>query len=356
MIARPTDRLDAEPVVIDEVRSRAWHDAQPPRISALVCTHNRREYLIELLAALGSQSLSPKEFEVVIVDDASTDGTWDLLRAEVQNSKLCVAAVRHGRNCGPAAARNQAARQARSPILAFTDDDCLPTPAWLPSILPAFREGIDVVQGQVRPDPRHERPPSPWDHTIWVLKPSPFFETCNAAYRRTAFERVGGFDERDDLLTPEFGRGFGEDADLAWRVLEGGGSPAFAKDALVYHRYVPRSFRRWLRGRRHTAGFPALARRSPLVAQRLRCGLFLNTKSAAFDTAVVGLALAGVLRRPWPLLAALPWLRLRWADSVYLAHGDRSRAAGLLVQHGVSDLVTFASLLEGSVRHRRLIL
>jgi GT2 family glycosyltransferase len=293
----------------------------------------------------------------VIVDDASTDDSWQTLTTAAATTRLRLLVVRFERNRGPAAARNEAAARSRAAILSFTDDDCLPASRWLPSMLAAFdRSRVDIVQGRVYPDVDDNERSGPWDHCIWVAKPSPFFETCNVSYQRAAFRRVGGFDAQDRLLTPEPGRGFGEDADLAWRVIQSGGGSGFAADALVHHRFVPTTFRQRLRGQRHCAGFPALARRSPLVARWLRGGVFLSWHSAAFDAAVAGAAASVLLRRRWPLVAATPWLHLRWRDSLAQTHGDRSRGVVVLGQHLVFDLVTLVSLVEGSVRYRRLIL
>ena len=124
----------------------------------------------------------------------------------------------------------------------------------------------------------------------------------------------------------------------------------------MHHRVVASTYGARLRDLRHAKGFPGLARRSPLVAEWLKGGVFLTSRSAAFDGALVGVALAAVSRRPWALLAALPWLRFRWRDSVVITRGDRSRAARMVLEHAGSDFVILLSLLEGSVRHRRLVL
>jgi GT2 family glycosyltransferase len=357
-VGPPLDARDAGPpkALPTELRSDNWLDASAPRVAALICTYQRSRYLAELLGALEGQDLPHDQFEVVVVDDGSTDGTWEVLTSAITSTELPLLAVRHTENRGPAAARNQAATRARAPVLAFTDDDCLPSPGWLSSVLAAIAGGADIVQGQVRPRAQELEQSGPWDHTIWVGKPSPFFETCNVSYRRGAFERVGGFDECDRLLTPESGRGFGEDADLAWRVIESGGRAVFAPDALVHHRCAPTTFRRHLRGQRHTAGFPALARRSPLVSRWLQGGVFLSQESAAFDAALLGLVLAARLRRAWPLLSAVPWFRRRWRHALSGTHGDVSRALLVLGQYGLADFVTLISLLEGSIRHRRIVL
>jgi hypothetical protein len=141
---------------------------------------------------------------------------------------------------------------------------------------------------------------------------------------------------------------------LGGRLVAAGGITAFRDDAVVHHRWLPGSFRDHLAQRRRLAGFPGLARRSPVLARALWRGVFLSSSTATFDAALAGAALALASRRPWWLLLALPWLRRRLPD----ARSKRSGrpAAARLGQLAVADLVGLASLVEGSARHRRLVL
>src|SRR5438045_9363653 len=100
-----------------------------PLISVVIPTHNRSNRLHTLIEVLQDQTVQ-EPFEVIIVDDASTDDTWD---------ELGRLAARHGflrplrveANRGPATARNVGWRSARGTYVAFTEDDCLPEHAWL---------------------------------------------------------------------------------------------------------------------------------------------------------------------------------------------------------------------------------
>lgn len=326
---------------------------------AVVCaTYRRAELLAGLVAALEAQDLGPERFEVVLVDDGSDDATWDVLTALASSSPLRLQPVRLDANAGPATARDTGVGATGAPLLAFTDDDCLPAPSWLSSIVAAFEAdpGIDVVQGRTEPVPSEREGMRPWDHTLWLTEPTPWFETCNVAYRRTAYERVGGFDRHDPVLNPGGGRHFGEDVDLGARVLATGGRRAFVDGALVHHRVLPGDWRSWLRGKRRLVDFPDLARRSAVVRDSTVGGVFLNDQTALVDLGLAGLAVAVAGRRWWPLLAAVPWARRRWRDAMKTSGGDRSAAIGIAAGLAVGDAVAAGSLLQGSVRHRTLLL
>jgi hypothetical protein len=240
----------------------------------------------------------------------------------------------------------------RAPFVAFTDDDCLPTAGWLEAMRGAA-ETADVVQGHTSPDPEGRRT-SPWDRSVHVWAPTPFYETCNLVVRRALFEQLGGFDANGSVIGHRSARPFGEDAELGWRARVAGASIAFEDTAIVHHRWLPGRYFDWLSERRQLANFPALARRSTDVADVLWHRVFLTRATAAFDLALVA-TVAGVLTRR-PLLAVaggLPWLGLRWPEA--RRRGGRPMPVPLM-QLGLGDLVGMVSLLEGSIRHRRVVI
>lgn len=312
------------------------------RAAVVVSTFNRAHYLPDLVKCLDAQTLPRADFEVVIVDNGSTDDT----------PELGLTTLRLETNRGPGGGRNAGVALTTAPILVLTDDDALPTPQWLANLLTAFDDSeVVVAQGRVEPDPETKDAMGPFDHTISVHGPTPFFETCNVAYRRDAYARAGGFDERDALSHPETGRAFGEDALLGAAVLRGGGTRAFVDDAVVYHRCVPRTFGEHIADQRQLRLFPALARRTPLLRDLCFGGVFLNRTTAKFDLGVVGLLVAVLFRQPLALLAALPWLGHRLRTTRWYSGGPK-----LFAKYAVSDAVTCASLLEGSVRNGRPLL
>ncbi len=336
--------------------SPSWDAGPTPRIAAVVSSFRRPHFLDGLLAALTTQTLDPEHFEVVVVDNGSGDETWERLVALAAASPARVAVTSLPTNRGPGGGRNHALSLVRAPVAAITDDDCLPTPGWLEAMLEAASSGADVVQGQVEADPAAPEGAGPWDHVKWITSPTPFFETCNVAYRLSFFHEVGGFDERDALTAQVSGRAFGEDALVAWRMQEVGARGAFWPEALVYHRVIPAGFGDWLRDQRNLVGFPGLGERSPLVANWFWHRIFLSEETARFDLAVIGLAGAVAARRPWLALAAVPWAAARLPRARLLAGADRRQTPLRLAQLTLGDAVSLLSLLEGSVRHRRLLL
>ena len=149
-----------------------------PRISVIVCTKNRESSLARTLESLAADpSVTPAE--IIVVDNASTDGTPGV-----------IAAARHGApatrpvvalTCpdpGHSRARNHAIPVARGEIVAFTDDDVTVHPGWIDELARAFAPGVDIVGGRVVPEVDGPRPAwlefrQQFSITLWDYGPQP---------------------------------------------------------------------------------------------------------------------------------------------------------------------------------------
>ena len=293
-------------------------------VSVIVPCRDAGPTLPRLLDALRAQTLDSDRFEVVLAGHelGSHDG------ARVVDAPA---------DSGPALKRNLAAAQARAPVLAFTDADCVPEPEWLERGLAAFSADVGVVQGRTLPPPGEE--PGPLTHWIVVAEDHGLYETCNIFYSRPLFESLGGFSER---FYERFGLPFGEDADLGWRARRAGAGVRFEPGALVRHPVEPIGLGAHLRAQWLGRGFPQLARDLPELREAfLYRRVFLSPRSARFAAAVAGLALAR--RFPPALLLTLPYARL-------LAKGPRPDVALL------TDATLAAALAYGSVRAGRPVI
>jgi histidinol-phosphate phosphatase family protein len=201
-----------------------------------------RACLPRLLTALG-EGAGPRLRSAIVVLDrpaALPRPALDALAAAAEEVRVV-----RGRGAGPAAARNMGWRLARSPWVAFLDDDVVPEPAWR-ARLAADLEGLppDVAASQGRIDvplPAGRRP-TDWERNVAGLA-SARWATADMAYRRDVLSALGGFDER-------FPRAYREDADLGLRATAAGG--------------------RIVRGARRVAHPPGAA--GPWVSLRLQAG------------------------------------------------------------------------------------
>lgn len=320
--------------------------AEGPRISVVVPTHGRAARLARLVTALEKQTLGPEDFEVVLVDDASPDDTPQELRRLAESSPLALRVLRQSERLGPAAARNAGWRAAGAPVVAFTDDDCVPDPDWLRAGLEAMADGARVVVGHTAPPPEELALASAPFSRAMEVDEARFFETCNAFYRRVDLDAAHGFDER-------FRRPSGEDTDLGLRVLALGVTPVYARGAVVRHDVRPGNWAAAVRESWRWADLPLVLKGRPAtraaLAHRL---LFWKPTHPPALLAALGLLL-GVWRRP-ALLLVVPWLWYRLRRQP-LGEGIREHCASLPGAL-VLDLAEVATMVRGSLRHRTILL
>ncbi len=313
-----------------------------PAVSVIVPARDAAATLVRTLRGLEAQQRAP-DFETIVVDDGSIDGT-----ARIAAASPVVSEVVAGGGEGPAHARNAGAARARAERLAFLDADCEPAPGWLAAGAAAL-DGAQLVQGQVRP--REDARPGPFDRTLWVTRAWGLFESANLFCERELFERLGGF---ESWLRPRRGIELGEDVWLGWRARRAGARTAFCAQALAWHEVFPRGARAYAAERARLRFFPAMAARIPELREEfLYRRFFLDRRSALFDLAAAGALVAAARRSPLPLLAALPYAREVRRHAARAGGHPRAHVAAADV---AADAVGAAALAAGSARARTLLL
>ena len=209
-------------------------------VSVIVPAYNAEDTIGDCLDAIVSQDCPMGSFEVVVVDDGSTDATPDILgRYEVRLIRQ--------ENRGPAAARNKGADEARGDILVFTDSDCVPDEGWLDAMLRPFAESdVAAVKGAYRTEQRSlvaRFAQVEFEERYDLLEKAGFcdmLDTYSAAIRAEVFRSCDGFDET-------FPEPNNEDTELSYRLCAEGLKIAFARNAVVLHLQHPDSLRKYMR-------------------------------------------------------------------------------------------------------------
>lgn len=299
------------------------------------------DVLLDALAA----APGPRPAELVLVDDRPSGPPLAPERPGLPPVRV----VRAGGG-GPACARNLGWRSARTPWIAFLDDDVVPDPDWyerLAADLADLPADVAGSQGRVRVPLPGDRRPTDWERGTAGLATSSWI-TADLAYRRAALSAVGGFDER-------FPRAFREDSDLALRIMDTGGR-LVRGERWITHPVRPAD--RWVSVRVQAGNADdVLMRRLHGPDWRRRADAALgrrpqHTAVTAAALAAIGLAVA---RRPRAAaLAAAGWLagtaEFTWART---ASGPRTRdevTTMLLTSAVIPPLATW-HWLRGIVRH-----
>jgi hypothetical protein len=239
-------------------------------------------------------------------------------------------------------------------VIAFTDDDCRPSPGWLEAGLAAMAATANgtreaVVQGLTEPDPLEAHRLGPFTRSLNVPALDHWYATANMFYSRATLERLGGFDE------VTFSGPGGEDTDLAWRAIADGVPTAFSADARVWHAVHELGPLRRLRfATRWDETMAVFGRYPDLRRKTLVRGLFWKDSHYHLTRAIVGLLLPGRLRLIGLYCAyrygVLLWQRSHW-------EGDGKGGGPLLMPYYMAEnMIELATAARGAVRYRTPVL
>lgn len=329
-----------------------------PIVSVVIPTRNRGRLLREVIESLWQQTMSPANYEIIVVDNCSEDGTAEMI-AELQTNSPCdLIYHRMAMNQGPVHSRNVGVAMARAEIIAFTDSDCAAASDWLALGVDMLQSTPDVafVTGPVLDKPgqpvriftsRNGAPPGE----------NPTYPSCNAFYRKKVFMEMGGFDE--SVWIRDLGGSPIEcaDTDLAWKIKKKGYPNLFLENLIIYHEVATLAPRNWLLAHVRLIVVPELVRRHPELRDKLlQWKFFFLADNPLFYLAVIGLALAAV-SSVWFSVFALPYVyRAYRVPGRKFSLADVPRGICRTAVVSIRQTVVCASLVYGSIRSRTLVL
>jgi GT2 family glycosyltransferase len=194
-------------------------------VSVVIPTYNRRRILKRMLQALFDQSYPQDRYEIIVVDDGSTDGTKTMIDSLSPSCKLKY--LRNEKRMGIPRTRNRGIRQAQGKYIIFTDSDVVAAPDFITQHMSYHKKYQDViVNGELIRVPSFEQIGRK-RKSIFDLSLSPF-DTANVSVARKHLLKVGGFDE--DLLAYGW-----QDLELGYRLRKAGLKCKKNRHALGYH-------------------------------------------------------------------------------------------------------------------------
>jgi len=200
------------------------------RTSVIIPAYNSEKTIRQCLEALSSQTAGRSDYEIIVVDDGSSDRT-----AEIAGKYTGVKLVRQV-NAGPAAARNNGAKLAQGEIILFTDADCIPDPDWIEQMLLPFVKEQDLSGAKGIYKTRQKELAARFVQIEYQdkydllrkLKYIDFVDTYSAGFKRDVFLRFQGYDT-------SFPVACAEDVELSFRMSNAGLKMVFNPQAVVYH-------------------------------------------------------------------------------------------------------------------------
>lgn len=216
-----------------------------PAVTVVICTYNRADLLARALDSLCRQDASPDLFEILIVDNASTDRTPDVAEQYMRhhpNVRYC-----HESKQGLSHARNRGWCEAKGAYVAYVDDECEMPPSWISQALAIIESRAPAIFGGPY-YPRYSDPKPPWfkdaygsdvkeDNTPRALGSNEYVSGGNMFVRRSLLEAQGGFHPALGMQGGQLG--YGEETALQMAVRQAGSTEeVFYHPALKVHHLV----------------------------------------------------------------------------------------------------------------------
>ena len=211
----------------------------------IIPTFKRTQWLQELLQSLTKLDFPADRFEVIVVDDGSPNAAQKKESITAAGWPFQLSYLQQNQK-GPAAARNLGAANAASDVLVFTDDDVVVDPTWLTEIIKGIDErGVGGTAGKtltMKANTLTERYLSfvnhLSEHHVGASGELAYIITVNAAFPKSAFTAVGGFDEIYPFPS-------GEDIDLGFRLRQSGYKFKVNEGAKIWHRQRDNLWSMW---------------------------------------------------------------------------------------------------------------
>jgi len=213
-------------------------------ISVVICSYNRQKFIGKALDCLAEQTLPPDQFEIVIVDNNSTDQTADISRAFIQNHPSVRARYFLEKQKGLSFARNRGLQEALFPIITYIDDDAEAVPAFLETILRFMQAHPKAVGVGGKIIPKYSESEEPAWMSSYLSgfvgrldygdKPQRFQQPamkypagCNMTYTAAVLKEVGGFNNQLTFRS--------DDKHIYYVVSKVSREVYYLPDAVVYH-------------------------------------------------------------------------------------------------------------------------
>ncbi|MBI3378245.1 MAG: glycosyltransferase [Nitrospirae bacterium] len=208
--------------------------------SVIIPAYNADGTIGKCLESLMNQSVPKEAYEIIVLDDGSTDST-------AEKAKKFSVRYFFQTNQGPATARNAGAKEAKGEIILFTDSDCIPGKNWIEKMAVPFNNPeVMAVKGAYKTEQKTltaRFAQIEFEERFNMLKKTEsidMVDTYSAGYRKSVFISLGGFD-------PSFPVANNEDTELSYKMSRSGYKMVFNPDAIVYHLNHPDSVKRYAR-------------------------------------------------------------------------------------------------------------
>lgn len=237
---------------------------QNAKISVIIAAYNAANTIEKCINSVLAQEFPWELIEIIVVNDGSTDNMAEVVSKmafQYKSIKLI-----NQKNMGPGGGRNTGIKFATGDIICMLSSDTYADKNWLRNITTAFTADpkIGVIQGPILP---HKEINIPFYHLFSIKTPNWNFPTAAIAYRASAVEGAGKY------FDPELSH-YGDDTDIAWRILNKGYTSKWVPETTAYHDIIPKNFWSEIKASKDAHRLVLLFKKHPELRKHLRLRIF----------------------------------------------------------------------------------
>lgn len=319
-------------------------------VSIVIPTFNRQESLLRTLDSLFNQTFPQENFEIIIVDDGSTDDTETFVH-EIQKSHPNLCYIKQ-KNKGAASARNLGIFNAKGEIVGFTDDDCIVSSKWVELAIESLKniefcgvQGVTLPQKEIK----NQNKIFYYADVAIITGDEKYrtYGTGNIFYRKKNLIEVSGLDEK---------LSFAEDDDLAFRLIKKGYNIHINRNMIVYHEVRYLNFIKYIFKRlKRKESIPLFFKKHPELKDRFILKILDPTHVYIIFAIVTFCTYLLNLEVSIPLFFTIfAFLITRvFIDRNYIKMFGRLL---LFWRYFIIDFASFYYLVKGSIKHRSLLI
>jgi glycosyltransferase involved in cell wall biosynthesis len=239
--------------------------------SVVICAYNRAQLLSLCIESINALNFPKENYEVLIIDNNSTDNTADICKAAITKFSLLTIRYFHEPNQGVAYSRTRGAKEAKGNIIAYIDDDCLADANWLNEIVNFYNSHEECMSSGGRIIPEYRVPVADWfgkyfwglvgnydlSRSVFQMKGVRYPSGANMHFRKTAFEKYGYFDS--DLGRSGKSLMAGEEKAMYLKLIHANEKVFYLPQVIVYHHVEANKFDKEY-VKRHSMGIGASER------------------------------------------------------------------------------------------------
>lgn len=319
-------------------------------ISAVIPAYNASDTIRKCIDSVLSQDYPDDRIEVIIVNDGSADDTLDIiLNYKQRDSRVKVI---NQKNMGPAGARDSGLKAATGDIVSLLSSDTYASKDWFESLYKAFSADskIGIVQGMILPYKDINVP----IYHMYILKRQVWnYPTAAIAYRAPAVDEAGRY---FDIELSHYG----DDTDLAWRILGKGYSARWLPKVTAYHDVVPKTFWGTIKSAKNAHKIPLLFKKRPELRANIKMGFLYSSIWELLNISLIFILPFMFFNYLYFAIVALSCITLTLLRSVKVSFYNKCNPVHKITTIPLNmimcDMVTFLALIYGSIKHRNLII